>query len=82
MHMNAGIVQIYGYISDLSSATSIQLGLSKLKPVSSYVIIPFYNHQQPYTMIGSLWIKSTGEVTIYKPSNITQGYISGTFISE
>ena len=82
MHMNAGIVQVYGYISNLSSTTSIQLGVCKLKPVSSYVIIPLYNHQPPYNIIGSLWIKASGESIIYKPSNITQGYIAGVFVAK
>lgn len=81
-YMGIGVVQIYGFISNLPSTTSIELGISKLKPVTPYIIIPFYNHSQPYNIIGTLWIKNSGESIIYKPSNVIQGYIAGVFFAK
>lgn len=81
-YMSAGVVQIYGFISSLPSTTSIELGVSKLKPITPYAVIPFYYEILPYNIVGTLWIESTGKITIYKPSNVVQGYISGTFFAK
>lgn len=77
-----GIVEVYGFISDLGNEMSINIGTCKLKPTLNYNILPFYNHTSPYNIIGSVWIKNDGNVVLYKPSNITQGYISGMFLAK
>ena len=81
-----GLVTVYGYISGLATGTTINLGATKFKCYYStnfapYALLSFYNHAEPYEPIGSVWINKAGTVNIYKPSDVTQGYISGTYFS-
>lgn len=73
---------IYGYISSLSSSTSIvKIGVVSDKRLYAqtgyYHVIPFYANSNQYNPVGSLWIDNKGVATLYKQTTQTIGYIVG-----
>ena len=73
-------IEIYKKLSDLGNATYIELGITQYKPVNDYAIIPVYSTSSPYLVIGSLWIYNSGNIRLYKQSETTECYISGSYI--
>ena len=73
-------IEIYKQLSDLADATYIKLGITQYKSVNDYAIIPLYSTSPPYLAVGSLWISSNGVVEIFKQSETTDCYISGSYI--
>lgn len=74
---------IYGYISSLSSSTSIvKIGVVSDKRLYAqttgyYHVIPFYASSNQYNPVGSLWIDNKGVATLYKQTTQTIGYVVG-----
>ena len=74
-------IEIYKQLSDLGNATYIKLGITQYKPVNDYAIIPLYSASPPYLVVGNLWISTgTGAVEIFKQSETTDCYVSGSYI--
>lgn len=73
-------IEIYKQFSDLADATYIKLGITQYKSVNDYAIIPLYSTSPPYLTAGSLWISSNGVVEIFKQSETTDCYVSGSYI--
>ena len=84
IHNGKGLITVYGFISSLGTGTAVNIGATKFKCYSGsgfslYAILNFYNHASPYEVVGSVWIDASGNVIIYKPSSIIQGYIGGSY---
>lgn len=80
IYNDSGIVQVYGYLSNLDAKTTIDLGTTRFKPSTTpYVTIPVLNHAVPYNSVGAVWIDTSGKVTLYKPTNISSCYVSGCY---
>lgn len=66
--------------SALPSGTSVNVGRLNSKYFCGYnAISPFYSRSNPYLQVGSGWIDASGDLTIYKPSDVAGGYISITY---
>ena len=73
-------IEIYYHLTNLEKVTNIKLGNTQYKSVNEYTILPLYSIDSPYLVVGSLWIYSTGVVEIFKPSETTDCYVSGSYI--
>lgn len=79
---NGKHVNIYGSLTDLDgNAANITLGtIENCIPINTWAVIPLYSTAPPYTVIGTMWISSTGATTLYKPGATTTGYVSGSYM--
>lgn len=76
------VVSAYGYLSNLPTGATVTLGSAPYKSVSQYSCLNVYSSAAPYTQIGTIWIDRNGNLTIYKPENITSCYVSGSFVCQ
>lgn len=78
-----GVVMCYAYFSNMPSGTYKYLGAlpEELRPASPYVFSYLLTYEQPYLMVGTLWIGNNGAVTIYKPNDLAKGYTSCTYLA-
>lgn len=77
------MVQFFGNLSNLEEGATINIGTlpEGIRPLDFYSVAPVLSHGVPYTPIGSLWIfKSDGSVVLYKPTDVTTVYVSGSFM--
>ena len=80
-HKIGSHVDVYGYLTDIGTTSTKTLeSITKGLPINSYVVIPVYSSAEPYSVIGSLWIRSNGVIQIYKPSASTSVYVSGSYV--
>lgn len=78
-----GMGHVYSYLSNLDSDASVTIGTftDEFKPYHSYAILPLYSSGAPYVPVGSVWLsKANKTVMVYKPSNITAGYVFGNYL--
>lgn len=75
-------LEIYKYLSNLEKAANIRLGITQYKSINDYTILPLYSTSPPYLVVGSLWIYKSGDVLLYKQSETTECYISGSYVFE
>lgn len=80
-----GIATFYWAFSGLSTSdTYLNLGTLPvgLRPIATYAIIPLFSKDSPYTtIVGTLWISHGGAVTLYKPIDVTGGYVYGEYMT-
>ena len=80
-HKVGNNVDVYGYLTDIGTTSTKTLeSITKGLPINSYTVIPVYSSAEPYSVIGSLWIRSNGVIQIYKPSASTSAYVSGSYV--
>lgn len=77
-------VHVFANLTSLDSTkTVIEVQASApYLPVLSYAILPLYSTTAPYTQIGTIWIYNNGTVKMYKPANVTTGYVSGCYVCQ
>lgn len=82
LRRNGKVVHVYGSLDGISStATSVALGTIKFKSANSYGILQATAKSGAYnSSVGTVWIDTSGNVTLYKSSGTTSCYIFGTFI--
>lgn len=77
---NKNSVSVYGALNNLPTVNTVGLGTAAtLKPNTHYAIITAFDAASPYGPIGSVWINSSGIVTVYKPPNTTSVYVYGMY---
>ena len=76
------VASLYGNLSNLSATTSYIYGTAKSgfeTPTNTYAAFPLFSKTSPYNQVGTVWIDVYGQIVIYKPSEVTDGYVFGTY---
>lgn len=76
-----GVVSFYGYLTGMPTGNKVSFGpVPSSFPVSEYSITSFYDSGSPYSPIGSVWVYREGSFDVFKPNDVTVGYVYGTYI--
>lgn len=77
------LVHVYGDLSGMTSTqTTVVLGTTEFPSTTWNAVIPCYSKTLPYGAMStaSVWITSSGSVTLYKSSGITGLYLAGVYM--
>lgn len=80
----AGLVTLYWVFNNMpSGSTSIDLGTmpTAYRPIAGYALGVIFNSSGAYEPVGSIWINGdNGQMSIFKPSNLTSTYVFITYL--
>lgn len=75
------VVSFYGFLTGIPTGERIELGYMQSNlPNFNYIIFPCYDKSRPYVPIGTIWIYSKGQITLYKQDAKTDAYVFGSYI--
>lgn len=77
------LVHVYGSLSNMTSTqTTVVLGTTEFPSTTDNIALPCYSKTLPYGAMNnaSVWITSSGSVTLYKASGVTGAYIAGMYM--